>query len=52
MGVKIFARRMPSQAGAWRSWLELAGFEKIDIGIVAREEDPRHFQTLLAGAEK
>lgn len=33
-------------------WLEQAGFKKIDIGIVAREENPPHFQTLLASAEK
>jgi ArsR family transcriptional regulator len=32
-------------------WLEEAGFKKIDIAIVAREEDPPHFQTLLASAE-
>jgi len=34
------------------SWLEKAGFKKIDISVVAREEDPPHFQTLLASAEK
>jgi ArsR family transcriptional regulator len=33
-------------------WLEQAGFKKIDIAIVAREENPPHFQTLLASAEK
>jgi ArsR family transcriptional regulator len=33
-------------------WLEQAGFKKIDISIVAREEYPPHFQTILAGAEK
>jgi ubiquinone/menaquinone biosynthesis C-methylase UbiE/DNA-binding transcriptional ArsR family regulator len=33
-------------------WLEQAGFKKIDIAIVAREEEPPHFQTLLAAAEK
>jgi ubiquinone/menaquinone biosynthesis C-methylase UbiE len=33
-------------------WLEHAGFKKIDISIVAREESPPHFQTILAGAEK
>jgi ArsR family transcriptional regulator len=33
-------------------WLEHAGFKKIDIAIVAREENPPHFQTLLASAEK
>lgn len=33
-------------------WLETAGFKKIDIATVAREEDPPHFQTLLASGEK
>ena len=33
-------------------WLESAGFKKIEISIVAREEHPPHFQTILAGAEK
>ncbi|HET7624459.1 MAG TPA: metalloregulator ArsR/SmtB family transcription factor [Verrucomicrobiae bacterium] len=33
-------------------WLDDAGFKKIEISIVAREEQPPHFQTILAGAEK
>jgi ubiquinone/menaquinone biosynthesis C-methylase UbiE len=33
-------------------WLEQAGFKKIETAIVAREEQPPYFQTLLAGAEK
>ncbi|HEV8543771.1 MAG TPA: metalloregulator ArsR/SmtB family transcription factor [Verrucomicrobiae bacterium] len=33
-------------------WLEAAGFKKIDISVVAREEQPPHFETILAGAEK
>jgi len=33
-------------------WLEDAGFRKIEISVVAHEEQPPHFQTLLAGAEK
>jgi ubiquinone/menaquinone biosynthesis C-methylase UbiE/DNA-binding transcriptional ArsR family regulator len=31
-------------------WLEAAGFRKIEISVVAREEQPPHFQTILAGA--
>jgi ArsR family transcriptional regulator len=31
-------------------WLEEAGFKKIEISVVAREEQPPHFQTILAGA--
>jgi len=33
-------------------WLEDAGLKKIEISVVAREEQPPHFQTVLAGAEK
>ncbi len=33
-------------------WLEDAGFRQIEISIVAREEEPPHFQTILAGGEK
>jgi ubiquinone/menaquinone biosynthesis C-methylase UbiE len=33
-------------------WLENTGFKKIDISVVAREEEPPHFQTLLACGEK
>lgn len=33
-------------------WLEAAGLKKIEISVVAREEQPPHFQTILATAEK
>ncbi len=33
-------------------WLEEAGFKKIEISIVAREEQPPHFETILAGGIK
>jgi ubiquinone/menaquinone biosynthesis C-methylase UbiE/DNA-binding transcriptional ArsR family regulator len=33
-------------------WLEAAGFKKIEINVVAREEQPPHFETILAGGEK
>ena len=33
-------------------WLEAAGFKKIEISIVAAEEQPPHFQTILASGEK
>ena len=33
-------------------WLEAAGFRKIDISVVAREEQPPHFETVLAVALK
>lgn len=33
-------------------WLEAAGFKKIEITVVAREEEPPNFQTVLACGEK
>jgi len=33
-------------------WLEAVGFKKIEINVVAREEQPPHFETILAGGEK
>jgi ArsR family transcriptional regulator len=33
-------------------WLEEEGFKKIEISVVAREEQPPHFETILAAAEK
>lgn len=33
-------------------WLEAAGFKKIEISVVAHEEQPPHFQTVLAGGER
>jgi len=33
-------------------WLEQAGFKNLEISIVAREEQPPHFETILAGGQK
>lgn len=33
-------------------WLEAAGFKKIEITVVAREEQPPHFETILAAGLK
>jgi len=33
-------------------WLEASGFKKIEINVVAREEQPPHFETVLAGAQR
>lgn len=33
-------------------WLEQAGFKAIEITVVAREEQPPHFETILAGGQK
>lgn len=32
-------------------WLEAAGFKKIEVSVVAREEQPPEFQTILAAGE-
>jgi ubiquinone/menaquinone biosynthesis C-methylase UbiE/DNA-binding transcriptional ArsR family regulator len=33
-------------------WMEGAGFKKVEIDVVAREEQPPHFETMLAVAQK
>jgi ubiquinone/menaquinone biosynthesis C-methylase UbiE/DNA-binding transcriptional ArsR family regulator len=33
-------------------WLEEAGFEQIEISVVAREEEPPHFETILAAGKR
>jgi ubiquinone/menaquinone biosynthesis C-methylase UbiE/DNA-binding transcriptional ArsR family regulator len=33
-------------------WLEEAGFKKIEVSVVAREEQPPHFETVLAGGSR
>jgi ArsR family transcriptional regulator len=34
------------------AWLEQAGFKKVEINVVAREEQPPHFETVLASGQK
>jgi 2-polyprenyl-3-methyl-5-hydroxy-6-metoxy-1,4-benzoquinol methylase len=34
------------------TWLEQAGFKKIEISVVAREEQSPHFETVLASGQK
>jgi ArsR family transcriptional regulator len=33
-------------------WLEEAGFKRIELNVVAREEQEPHFETMLAGGQK
>ncbi len=33
-------------------WLEEAGFKKVEVSVVAREEQPPHFQTLLGSGTR
>ena len=35
-----------------QEWLEQAGFKRIEINVVAREEQPPHFETILAAGYK
>ena len=35
-----------------QNWLEAAGFKKVEVAVVAREDQPPHFQTVLAVGEK
>jgi ArsR family transcriptional regulator len=49
----LYGDRWPGFAESdLQRWLEEAGFKKIEISIVATEEQPPHFQTILAAAEK
>jgi ArsR family transcriptional regulator len=40
------------EPGELQKWLEESGFNQIEIDTVAREEEPPHFQTILASATK
>lgn len=50
---ELYGDRWPGFAESdLHGWLEAAGFKKIEISVVAREEQPPHFETILAGGEK
>ena len=50
---ELYGDRWPGFAESdLHRWLEAAGFKKIEISIVAAEDQPPHFQTILAGGEK
>ena len=50
---ELYGDRWPGFAESdLHRWLEAAGFKKIEISVVAREEQPPNFQTILAAAEK
>jgi len=50
---ELYGDRWPGFAESdLHRWMEEAGFKKIEISIVAAEEQPPHFQTILAGGEK
>lgn len=35
-----------------QGWLDGAGFKKVEVCVVAREDEPPHFETVLAGGSK
>jgi ubiquinone/menaquinone biosynthesis C-methylase UbiE/DNA-binding transcriptional ArsR family regulator len=50
---ELYGDRWPGFAESdLQRWLEAAGFQNIEISVVAREEQPPHFETLLASGEK
>jgi ubiquinone/menaquinone biosynthesis C-methylase UbiE len=50
---ELYGDRWPGFAESdLHRWLEDSGFRRIEISIVAREESPPYFQTILAGGEK
>ncbi len=50
---ELYGDRWPGFAEAdLHRWLEAAGFKQIEISVVAREEQPPHFQTLLASGTR
>ena len=50
---ELYGDRWPGFAESdLHRWLEAAGFKKIEINVVAREEQPPHFETMLASAQR
>jgi len=50
---ELYGDRWPGFAESdLHRWLEEAGFRKIEMSVVAREEEEPHFETILAGGEK
>jgi ubiquinone/menaquinone biosynthesis C-methylase UbiE/DNA-binding transcriptional ArsR family regulator len=50
---ELYGDRWPGFAESdLQAWLEAAGFSRIEITVVAREEQPPHFQTVLAAGAK
>ena len=50
---ELYGDRWPGFAESdLHRWLEEAGFKRIEISVVAREEQPPHFEPVLAGGQK
>jgi ArsR family transcriptional regulator len=49
---ELYGDRWPGFAESdLHRWLEAAGFKRIDVNVVAREEQPPHFETILASGQ-
>jgi hypothetical protein len=46
------AKELKDTAGELQHWLEAAGFQQVEVTVVAREDEPPHFETILAGGVK
>jgi len=50
---ELYGDRWPGFAESdLHRWLEAAGFRKIEVSVVAREEQPPHFETVLASGQR
>ncbi len=50
---ELYGDRWPGFAESdLQKWMEAAGFRNVEISVVAREEEPPHFTTLLASGQK
>lgn len=50
---ELYGDRWPGFAESdLHRWLEAAGFKKIEVSVVAREEQPPHFETVLASGQR
>jgi ArsR family transcriptional regulator len=50
---ELYGDRWPGFAESdLHGWLEAAGFKKVEINVVAREEEPPHFETVLASGQR
>jgi ArsR family transcriptional regulator len=50
---ELYGDRWPGFAESdLHRWLEEAGFKKVEVHVVAREDQPPHFETVLASAQK
>jgi len=50
---ELYGDRWPGFAESdLHRWLEAAGFKKIEVNVVAREDQPPHFETVLASGQR